>query len=114
MEEIIVGALLGAQDGLQQRENREMLRQGIQPRFWQRHPMLPYVLGVLLAVPAWLLFMHIASVIPWWMHTAIVIDRHLGGTGLVAVFLWTWPVWALMLRAFWRSERRWNMEHWVR
>ena len=76
----ILALLVGADVGLQERRNAQMRAQGIRPTFWQRHPMLPYVLGFLFGP-----FVVVWAVIPGaigWLLATVWIDQHLGNTGL--------------------------------
>lgn len=102
--EDILAVAIGADVGLQQRRNEQMLANGQYPTFWQRHPLLPYVIGALcfpLVIPA------IALVIGYmWMW--IYIDAFLGRSGVFILIGWSSVLWIPGLIAAIRNERRYR------
>lgn len=79
----VLAVLIGVDSGLQERANRQMREQGIEPSFWQRHYLLPYVIGF--CVGPFVALGLIAGIIGW-MVLVTKIDQHLGNTGLFDIF----------------------------
>lgn len=87
----ILAVLIGADVGLQERANRQMHERGEEPTFWQRHPMLPYVIGF---VAGPFLIIPIGFGIIMWMVLVTSFDAHHGNTGIFDLLgLIVLPIW---------------------
>jgi len=100
----LLAMAVGADIGLQERANKQMRERGEEPTFWQRHPVLPYLIGAVLGVavlPLVLIF-----VVPNWMTGVVWLDQHLGNTGVVDLLGFTAFLWVPGVYLFIRAERR--------
>lgn len=100
----ILAILIGADVGLQERANRQMRERGIEPTFWQRHPMLPYVIGAVLGP-----FIVIALGAGIILYAAWVtqVDADFGNTSLIDIFgLIVLPIWLIRTVRGIRYRRR--------
>lgn len=104
--EDILALAVGADVGLQHRRNEQALARGEYPSFWQRHPLLTYVLGAVVGVPVILVLL--VFVVPGWMLGTVWLDQHLGNTGVIDLLGFTAFLWVPGLRAFIRAERRYR------
>lgn len=101
----------GADAGLQERRNEQMWMQGIRPTFWQRHYLLPYVIGFLLVPFVALALINLGPLIEFWTAATVWVDGNLlGGLGLAWILMWLWPIWLPAIFAFRRAERRYRWE----
>lgn len=91
---------LGAHAGLRERRNAELRAQGIEPTFFQRHYLLPYVIGAVIG-PFVIIGLG-AAFYGWCLFVASIVgdNIHLG------ILLGSAPLWGTWLLIRWARKRR--------
>lgn len=107
LEDVLLGAGLGAASAVHSHTNDVMAAQGLRVPWPRRHPLLMTFIWMVVLTPLLFLGLYLGPTTALWVAT---FDQHHGNTGVIDLVIFTSPIWLWGISAYIRAEKRWKQQ----